>query len=45
MPTEFFDVDLNPQKVGSKPERRERACKRTAKVPRDFCGEEERRRE
>lgn len=25
-----------PQKVGSKPERRERACKRTAQAQRDF---------
>ena len=36
MPAEIFDVDLNPKKVGSKPERREHACKRTAKAQRDF---------
>lgn len=35
-PGENFEMDLNPKKVGSKRERRERVYKRTAKEQRDF---------
>ena len=36
MSAKNFEIDLNPQKVGSKPERCERVYKRAAQAQRDF---------
>lgn len=41
MPAKSFEIDSNPQKVGSKRERPERVYKRSAQAQRDFCEKEE----